>query len=112
MSTNLFKMISFGLILILGACSQKTSNATSDSTPQSKSDNRPDNRPNKPRGERPTFSDLIAKMDQNKDGKLSESEVEGPLKNDFSKIDINNDGFITADEFKNAPTPRPRRGNQ
>ena len=40
-------------------------------------------------------------MDTNKDGKLSKEEVKGPLKEQFSKIDTNNDDFITEQELKN-----------
>jgi Ca2+-binding EF-hand superfamily protein len=58
---------------------------------------------NKPPKEKPTFSELLTKMDKNKDGKLAESEVEGPLKRDFATIDANKDGFITEKEFAKAP---------
>jgi Ca2+-binding EF-hand superfamily protein len=47
------------------------------------------------RKEPPTFSELLEKMDTNEDGKLSTKEVKGPLKKDFSKIDTDEDGFIT-----------------
>jgi Ca2+-binding EF-hand superfamily protein len=53
----------------------------------------------------PNFSEILAKMDANKDGKLSKEEVEGPLKTDFSKIDTDEDGYITKEEFQNAPKP-------
>jgi hypothetical protein len=33
--------------------------------------------------EPPTFSELVKEMDKNEDGKLSKSEIQGPLKNDF-----------------------------
>ncbi|MBU2938519.1 DUF1566 domain-containing protein [Lacinutrix sp. C3R15] len=56
-------------------------------------------------GERPSIADMLTEMDSDKDGKLSESEVKGPLKNDFSKIDANTDGFITETELNNAPKP-------
>lgn len=61
---------------------------------------------NKPPKEKPTFAELLTKMDKNKDGKLAESEVEGPLKKDFSVIDTNKDGFITEAEFAKAPHPK------
>ncbi len=54
---------------------------------------------------RPSIADLFAEMDSNEDGKLSKTEVKGPLQSDFSKIDSNNDGFIEEDELKNAPQP-------
>ncbi|MEO9569826.1 MAG: YHYH protein [Polaribacter sp.] len=55
-----------------------------------------------------TFEDLLERMDVNKDKKLSKSEVRGPLVNDFSKIDSNNDGFISIEELKKV-TKRNRR---
>lgn len=67
-----------------------------------------ENRP--PKGGIPKFSDLLSQMDKNKDGKLSKTEIAGPLKNDFTKVDKNKDGFITEAEFKLAPPPKPPRG--
>ncbi|MFC3812152.1 hypothetical protein [Lacihabitans lacunae] len=64
-----------------------------------------------PQGEKPKFADLLTKMDKDKNGKLSKSEIEGPLKNDFEKIDANKDGFITEAELKKAGPPNPPRGN-
>ncbi|QXP79643.1 MULTISPECIES: EF-hand domain-containing protein [Winogradskyella] len=62
-------------------------------------------------GERkkPTFAELLKEMDANEDGKLSEAEVKGPLKDGFSDIDTDEDGFISEEEFKNAPKPE-RKG--
>lgn len=62
---------------------------------------------NRPQGggqhEPPTFVKLLAEMDANEDGKLSKSEVKGPLKKEFATIDTNEDGFITDEEFEKAP---------
>lgn len=58
-----------------------------------------------PGKEPPTFSELIKDMDANKDGKLAKDEIKGPLKNDFTKVDTDKDGFITEAEFKKAPKP-------
>jgi Ca2+-binding EF-hand superfamily protein len=44
---------------------------------------------------RPSIEELFKHMDANKDGKLSIKEVKGPLAQDFAKIDLNEDGFIT-----------------
>lgn len=44
-------------------------------------------------------------MDKNEDGKLSKKEIKGPLNDDFAKVDLDEDGFITAKEFKKAPKP-------
>uniref|UniRef100_UPI004047E35B Lcl domain-containing protein n=1 Tax=Mariniflexile sp. TaxID=1979402 RepID=UPI004047E35B len=56
--------------------------------------------------ERPSVTEMLAEMDSDGDGKLAESEVKGPLKNDFSKIDTDKDGFITVAEFNKAPKPQ------
>ncbi|NRR90514.1 EF-hand domain-containing protein [Winogradskyella undariae] len=58
---------------------------------------------------KPTFAELLKEMDANEDGKLSEAEVKGPLKDGFSDIDTDEDGFISEEEFKNAPKPE-RKG--
>ncbi len=54
----------------------------------------------------PGFSQLLKEMDANKDGKLAKGEVKGPLLNEFSKIDSDSDGFISENEFNNAPRPQ------
>ncbi|MFT7377839.1 MAG: Ca2+-binding EF-hand superfamily protein [Sphingobacteriales bacterium] len=56
----------------------------------------------------PSFQELLSKMDTDKDGKLSEKEVKGPLKKSFSKVDADKDGFITKAEFEKAPKPKRR----
>ena len=56
----------------------------------------------------PTFEELIEEMDSNEDGKLSADEIKGRLKKDFAKIDTDEDGFITAEEFEKAPRPKRR----
>ncbi|WP_298534720.1 EF-hand domain-containing protein [uncultured Algibacter sp.] len=58
------------------------------------------------RKKRPTFAQLLEKMDANEDGKLSKKEVKGPLKEHFDKVDEDEDGFITEEEFKKAPKPK------
>ncbi len=51
-------------------------------------------------------------MDTNDDGKLSKKEVKGPLKNNFLKVDTDEDGFITEEEMKKAPKPKRQRPNK
>ncbi|MGH1384218.1 YHYH protein [Kordia sp.] len=62
--------------------------------------------------ERPNVAQIMEHMDKNGDGKLSKKEVKGPLQRDFSKVDANDDGFITKDELENAPKPQGRQGGQ
>tara|TARA_R110002012_G_scaffold283090_2_gene473235 strand:+ start:191310 stop:191591 length:282 start_codon:yes stop_codon:yes gene_type:complete len=56
----------------------------------------------------PTFSELLEKMDANTDSKLSLDEVKGELQKHFTKIDTDEDGFITKAEFEKAPKPKKR----
>lgn len=56
----------------------------------------------------PTFAALIKEMDANEDGKLAKDELKGPLKENFTTIDTDEDGFITKEEFDKAP--KPKRG--
>ncbi|MBW2937408.1 EF-hand domain-containing protein [Aureisphaera sp. CAU 1614] len=57
----------------------------------------------------PTYSELLEEMDSGMDGKLSAAEVKGPLKEMFGDIDTNEDGYITQEEFENAPKPKGRK---
>ena len=59
---------------------------------------------------RPDPTQMLAQMDANKDGKLDKTEVKGPMAENFSSFDTNNDGFITLEELKNAP--KPQRGGR
>lgn len=59
----------------------------------------------RPQGGPPSFSQLLSEMDTDGDGQLEKDEVQGPLSDDFTKVDSNNDGFITEEEFDNAPRP-------
>lgn len=103
----------FIFMVLLASCSQKTTTPTTQNStvvnPQA--DQREGGRKKGGKKERPQFADLLTKMDVNKDGKLDISETDGRLKETFTTIDINNDGFITEEEFNNAPRPqRPRGG--
>ena len=65
---------------------------------------------NEPGQRGPSVENLLDQMDTNKDGKLSKSEVKGPLSNDFSKIDKDADGYLSKVELEDAP--RPERGDR
>jgi hypothetical protein len=60
----------------------------------------------------PPSIDDIFKMVANNDGKLSKPEVKGPLLEDFSTIDTDNDGFISRTELENVPKPKRRSGRR
>lgn len=64
------------------------------------------------RGGQPNAEQLISEMDADKDGKLSEAEVKGPLKNDFSTIDTDEDGYLSKTEIENAPKPERQGGGE
>ncbi len=48
----------------------------------------------------PSKEDMIKRMDQDGDGKISQSELPSMLADRFSQMDKNGDGFITSDEFE------------
>ena len=56
--------------------------------------------------ERPTVDEIFKQLDKDEDGKLSKKEIKGPLKNDFDKIDTNDDGFLSIGELEKAPKPK------
>jgi Ca2+-binding EF-hand superfamily protein len=71
---------------------------------------RQDNPPNQNAKEGPpSASELLKKMDANKDGKLSKAEVKGPLQKDFLKVDKNKDGFLSKVELEKLPSPSKER---
>jgi len=51
------------------------------------------------RGGRPDPREILQTMDTNGDGKLEKSEVRGPLRADFEKVDRNKDGYLTLEEL-------------
>ncbi len=61
-----------------------------------------------PPGQPPSVDQLFEHMDRNKDNRLSQDEIQGPLKNDFSKVDTNKDGYLTKAELEKAPKPQGR----
>ena len=91
--TSLIILISFALFL--AACSSSKNSAQK-------------SKGNSPNRQGPPSVEEIFKMDKNGDGRLAKSELNGPLLNDFNKIDADSDGFLSRDEVKNAP--KPKRG--
>ena len=51
-------------------------------------------------------------MDSDKDGKLSSTEVKGPLKEVFSIMDSDGDVNITEVEFRKMPLPSRLKGGR
>ena len=47
---------------------------------------------------RPSFSIILKKMDINNDGKISKTEAKGKLKENFDRLDVNKDNYITENE--------------
>jgi len=90
----------FVSVLTFTSCSKKTSAAEAPAVKTETSA--------KPQNDS-VFNGLLAKMDTNKDGKLSLSEATGPLKDDFSTIDTNKDGFLTKEEYNNASRIQGRK---
>lgn len=57
---------------------------------------------------RPSTSKIMKEFDADGDGKLSVTEVQGPLADDFSSIDSDSDGYVTKTELENAPRREPK----
>ncbi len=113
---RIMKKPAFGAIviaLILLAACQSTSEV-SNSEVQSRQPNRErtQGRPLQ-EGRRGLSADqLIADMDKDNDQQLSQNEVEGRLKEDFSRIDTNGNGFLTKEEIESGrPERKPKKQN-
>ncbi|MCI0359580.1 MAG: EF-hand domain-containing protein [Planctomycetaceae bacterium] len=63
--------------------------------------------PGRPGGGQFNPRELFARLDENKDGKLSESEAKGQIKENFLRLDVNADGFVTEEEIERAGGRRP-----
>ena len=61
----------------------------------------------------PSPEKIMKDLDEDKDGLISYKEAKGPLKDDFKKIDMNQDGFISKVELEKAPKPKnpPKQGS-
>ncbi len=58
----------------------------------------------------PTAAELIAKLDADGDGKISESEFDGPAEH-FAQFDADGDGYLTTSEIPSGP-PNGQQGGQ
>lgn len=56
--------------------------------------------------DRPTPANLIEEMDANRDDRISTTEAKGPLQEDFSNLDTDNDGFLTTTELSDLKPPQ------
>jgi len=52
---------------------------------------------------------IIAQLDLNKDGKISQEEARGMIKRHFAELDTNKDGSITRDELFQAASQKPAK---
>lgn len=59
----------------------------------------------------PTAAEIMAKLDQNKDGKISQSEFDGPAEH-FSQLDKNSDGYISESEIPSGPPKDQQQGKK
>lgn len=57
------------------------------------------------RDSKPGRGDMIQRLDQNGDGKISREEAPSPMQRNFLRHDTNGDGFIDAEEAKSLPRP-------
>lgn len=62
------------------------------------------------KGPPPNADEIFEMMDADENGLLEESEIKGPLKNDFLKIDTNEDGYISKEELEESPKPEINSG--
>ena len=51
-------------------------------------------------GRRPDPAQMIARLDGDGDGKVSESEARGPMRDRFSQMDTDGDGYVTKEEIE------------
>lgn len=57
-------------------------------------------------GPPPSAKQILARMDKNKDQKISKDESQGGLRRDFDRLDENKDGFLTEKELAKAGPPK------
>lgn len=117
MNIRIFKIAVFLIcaFTIISCASNKQEDvisSTQDSVEQTKRGPQREGSKGQHQRERPAFADLLNDMDANKDGLLSSTEVQGPLKEIFSKVDSNGDGSISEEEFSNMSPPSRGRGGR
>ncbi len=112
------QMVKIGILIGMGMMTQMSCGSSQTSTQAPSTEKRGQGPQGGSQGERgqgrPTTAQLMSEMDADKDGLLSQSEVKGPLSENFSTIDSNEDGYLSASEIENAPRPehgggRPQR---
>jgi hypothetical protein len=103
-------------ILLFAACKKDsdvtpsaTASAASISEKKSTGDSSMCDGKGKPKGMPPAPEEIIAKLDTDKDNKISKTEVQGPLAKDFDKVDKNQDGYITLEELKGMCPPKQQQ---
>ena len=84
---------------ILEASSPSNKEIQQKENPQKAQQHQPKNVENNNSTTPPSFKNMLQKMDDNKDGKLSKSEAKGKLKENFETRDTNKDGYITENEM-------------
>jgi len=57
-------------------------------------------------GNRPSGEETMRMMDTNKDRQISKSEAKGPLQQDFDRLDSNKDGFLSLTEIESGMRAR------
>ena len=105
-----YLLLAFLAIILMASCSSKKELETID-TPTAEAQSQRERGDREGRRGAPPSVDEVFKMDKNGDGLLAKSEVQGRLLERFETIDVNEDGFISKEEFTNAPRPQ-RRGNR
>ena len=59
-------------------------------------------------GKPPSIEKIFEDLDADEDGKISEAEAKGPLKDHFDELDTDSDGSLSKEEIENAPKPERR----